>query len=419
MKYKNLITNNNIFLFCILYISLILGFYFDENLNYGSKADWYYTNLPVIKYFSLNFHETLLSYDQYNHRHSPVYLIVLSFFSKLGLSFDFIRFLHLNFSLILIYFFFKCLSLKFKETDKNILFLLSISIFLSPTFRSLSIWPDTRIIGLIVFVISIYQFLKFDETKNVLYFYKTIIYLILASYISPNFSLFIIFYYFNFLKTVKIKHLFFGLVTSFFFSLPVFYYLFILDVNFLLAGTPGENKNEAVSLDFNISNKLLIISSIIFFHLLPFIINKKFFLELFIFIKKYFLFITIFFLINLYFFDYLVVFTGGGFFFQLSNFLLKNNLIFYFFSLLSFLTLGYFFKFNLKNALLYSLLIFSNIQNTIYHKYYDPLVMILFFLMTVHSAPANYLSKQSNLIILYGFYFLYILLRIFKNSFLY
>ena len=195
-----MINKNNIYFFFILYISLILGFFFDENLNIGAKPDWYNSNFPVIKDFSENFSKTFLNYDLYGHRHSPVYLIFLSFFSKIGINFDLIRFIHLNISITLIYLFFKCLMIKFKNVDKNILLLLAISIFLSPTFRSLAIWPDSRIIGLIFFTLSIYHFLEFHFSKNIKSFYKTIIFLIFASYISPNFSVFIIFYFFHFLE---------------------------------------------------------------------------------------------------------------------------------------------------------------------------------------------------------------------------
>ncbi len=414
MYNKNLINKNNIYIACVLYISLIIGFIFDENLNVGARPDWFYTNLPAIKDFSENFFDTLLNYDKYNHRHSPVYLIFLSFISKVGVGFDTIRFLHLNACLILIYFFFKGLSLKFKTYDKNILFLISISIFLSPTFRSLSIWPDSRIIGLIFFTLSIYEFLKFDENKNIQYFYKTLIYLIVASYVSPNFSVFIIFYYFNFFKKVEVNHIILSFFICFISSLPAFYYLFILDINFLIAYTPGTNINEIVSLDFNISNKILIISSIIFFHLIPFLINNKFFKEFIKFSKKNFFIVFIIFLINLFFFDYVMAFTGGGFFFQLSSLFFNNNLIFYFFSFLSLLVISYLFIFNFSNILLYSLLILSNIQNTIYHKYYDPLVMIIFFLLTFHFLPTKFLSNKKNLITLYLFYSIFIFARTIK-----
>ena len=414
MYNKNLLNKNNIYIACILYISLIIGFIFDENLNGGARPDWLYTNLPAIKDFSESFFDTFLNYDKYNHRHSPIYLIFLSFISKIGVGFDTIRFLHLNISLLLIYFFFKGLTLKFKNFDKNVLFLISISIFLSPTFRSLSIWPDSRIIGLIFFTISIYEFLKFNEKKHIQYFYKTLIYLIIASYVSPNFSVFIIFYYFNYLRKVEIKHIILSFLICMICSLPALYYLFILDINFIIAYTPGANINELVSLDFNLSNKILIISSIIFFHLIPFLINKKFLKEFIKFLKKKFFIIFPIFLINLYFFDYIMAFTGGGFFFQLSNLLFNNNIIFYLFSFLSLLVITYLFIFNLSNILLYSLLILSNIQNTIYHKYYDPLVMIIFFLITFHFLPTKFLLNKRNLIILYLFYSIFISARTIK-----
>ena len=418
MKDKNLINRDNIYLLLILYISLLIGFYFGENLNFGAKPDWYNGNFPVIRDFSENFNKTFYNYDLYNHRHSPVYLIFLSFFSKIGFNFDLIRFFHLNISISLIYIFFKCLSLKFENKDKNILFLLSISIFLSPTFRSLAIWPDSRIIGLIFFTLSIYEFLKFSNSKKINSFYKNIIYLLIASYISPNFSVFIIFYYFIFMKSVDLKHLLIGLLLCALTSLPALYYLFILDINFLLAKTPGIDINDGVSLDFNISNKILIISTIIFFHLIPFMFEKKFLNELIISIKKNFFFILTFLIINLYFFDYLRIFTGGGFFFHLSLFLFDNNLIFYFFSFFSLLIIAYLILSDLNNTILYILLILSNVQNTIYHKYYDPLVMILFFLLFVHFLPGKFLSNKKNLIFLYLFYLLFISLRIINNLFL-
>ena len=417
MKDKNFINRNNIYLLLILYLSLLLGFYFGENLNYGAKPDWYYTNFPAIKDFSENLSKTLFNYDKYNHRHSPIYLIFLSLFSKIGINFDLIRFIHLNISIYLIYIFFKCLCLKFKKIDKNILFLLSISIFLSPTFRSIAIWPDTRIIGLIFFTLSIYEFLKFNNSKNINFFYKNIIYVVVSSYISPNFSVFIIFYYLFFLRYVEIKHIFLSILLSSLLSLPALYYLFVLDINFLLGQTPGANINDTVGLDFNISNKILIISTIIFFHLIPFMFDKKFLNEFIISIKKNFFFILIFLIVNLYFFDYLQIFTGGGFFFHLSLLLFNNNLIFYFFSFFSLFIIAYFILSNLNNTILYILLILSNVQNTIYHKYYDPLVMILFFLLFAHFLPEKFLSRKKNLIFLYLFYLFFISLRIINNLF--
>ena len=79
MKINFINLNNYIFAF-FLFLTLIFGFLIGENLNYGSYYDWIYACVPPIKDFSLNFFDTLLNYDQYGQRHSPVYLIFLSVF---------------------------------------------------------------------------------------------------------------------------------------------------------------------------------------------------------------------------------------------------------------------------------------------------------------------------------------------------
>ena len=64
----------------------------------------------------------------------------------------------------------------------------------------------------------------------------------------------------------------------FFASIPMLYYVFILDINFITAGKTLGSDGVATSLNLNLSNKILIISSIIFFHVLPilyFIIDYK------------------------------------------------------------------------------------------------------------------------------------------------
>ena len=327
MKLKN--TFNYYSLFAIfLYLTLIYGFYINENLNFGAIPDWKYTDLPVINDLSLNIKDTLLNYESYGHRHSPVYLVFLSFFKKIGFSLDTIRFFHLNLSLFLIVFFYKCLVIKFSKVEKNILLLLSLSIFLSPTFRSLAIWPSSRLIGLIFFSISAYEFLKFLNTHKKINMWKNIIFLIISSYISPNFSVFIVFYLYHYFKKNDFKVVLGLLLFCFISSLPAFYYIFILDVNFLTAGTPGLDSESSIGLSFNLSNKILIISSILFFHLSPFLLNKEFILDFIRPTKKDFSIISIFFIINLFFFNYLINFTGGGVFFQLSNLFFNNNYFF-------------------------------------------------------------------------------------------
>ena len=417
MNYSFLKINNLFLLFFVFYISLVIGFIFDENLNFGALPDWEAGDYPVINDLSLNFKETLLNYESYGHRHSPVYLIFLSLLKKIGFSFDTIRFINLNISLLLILFFYKCLIIKFDRIEKNILLLLSLSIFLSPTFRSLAIWPSSRLIGLIFFVISIYEFLKFSKTKKKKYVWKNIFFLILSSYISPNFSVFIIFFGYHYWKNIELKYLFILFFFCLFCSIPAFYYLFYLDINFLLAKTPGLISTETISLSFNFSNKILLISSIIFFHFLPFMIDRNFVEDVIYRKKSNFFLAIILLIINIIFFDYSINYTGGGIFFQVSNVIFDNNIFFYIVTFFSLLVLIYFSVENLNNFLIFTILIISNIQNTIYHKYYDPLVLILFFTLLNTSLNLKFFKNNANVIYVFGFYIVFILIRTVKNYF--
>ena len=404
----------------LLYTSLLIGFYFGENLNHGSYLDWVNAYNPVIESFSKDFKNTFLSYDSFGQRHSPIYIIFLSFLYKFGLSFDFIRLIHLHISLSLIVIFYNCLKLKFKDTNRTILKILALSIFLSPSFRSLAIWPDSRIPGLIFFTLSIYFFLKFllSPKYEKKFAWLSLITIIISSYISPNFSLFFIFFIYYFFQKLKFKNFFLLILFSFAASLPMIYYIFSLDINFIAAGrTPGLDM-EATSLNLNISNKLLIISSIIFFHLIPilfFLINYK---KMILFFKKNLVFISIIFLILVYFFNYQLSFTGGGVFFQLSQFLFNNNFLFFIISFLSFFTIIYLSSLHKDNFTLIFLLILSNIQNTIYHKYYEPLFLIIVFILFNNLDYKNFFSKKRNLFYLYVFSLFYISLRIFKKIYL-
>jgi len=409
---------NNILLLLFLYLTLIIGFIYGENLNYGAYGDWVGANREPIKDFSNNFTYTFLNYDSYGHRHSPIYLIFLSLFLDLGLDIDQVRFFHLHLCISLIVIFYQCLRLKFTNINNNYLFLLSLIIFFSPTFRSLAIWPDSRLPGLIFFVLTIYFFLKFRKTNNPKYTWYTCISLVVASYISPNFSVFFIYFFFFFLKKVKFRELGFLLIFNFLASLPILYYIFILDVNFLAAGKTPHLSKESINFSFNLSDKLMIISSIIFFHLSPILIMDNFFNQFKIFLNKKLIILVPLVACLIYFFNYQLSYTGGGVFFILSNLLFDNNYCFY---IGSFFFIGfvlYIASLSLNNFSLLTLLVVSNIQNTIYHKYYEPLIFIMFFTLIKYPGIENFLKKKNNILYIYLLSVIYILMRVFKINYL-
>ena len=416
MKFK-ILTHNNVSFF-FFYLTLVIGFFFDENLNYGSYGDWIGSNREPIKDFSNNFTYTFLNFDSYGHRHSPVYLIFLSLFLDLGLDLNQIRLVHLHLCISLIIVFYQCLRLLFSNINNNYLFLLSLIIFLSPTFRSLAIWPDSRLPGLIFFVLTIYFFLKFRKTDNLKYTWYTCISLVVSSYISPNFSVFFVYFFFFFLKKVKFRELSFLLIFNFLASLPILYYIFILDVNFLAAGKTPSLNNESINFSFNLSDKLMIISSIIFFHLSPILIMDNFFNQFKNFLDKRFIIIVPLVVCLIYFFNYQLSYTGGGVFFILSNLLFDNNYFFYIGSFFFISFVLYIASLSLNNFFLLTLLIVSNIQNTIYHKYYEPLILIMFFTLIKYPGVENFLKKKNNIFYLYLLSVIYILMRVFKINYL-
>ncbi|MDA7779102.1 hypothetical protein N8906_01410 [Candidatus Pelagibacter sp.] len=417
VKFK-ISTLNSISFFLFFYLTLIIGFFYGENLNYGSYNDWVSGNHQIIKDFSNNFTYTLLNFDSYGHRHSPVYLIFLSLFIDLGLDFQQVRLVHLHLCISLIVIFYKCLRLVFSNINKNYLVLLSLIIFLSPTFRSLAIWPDSRIPGLIFFVLTIYFFLKFRKTNNPKYTWCTCTSLVVSSYISPNFSIFFPYFFFFFFKKVKFKELSFLLMFNFLASLPILYYIFILDVNFLTAGKTPNLNNETINFSFNLSNKIMIISSIIFFHLSPILIMNNFFKQFKNFLLKKLIILIPLVACLAYFFDYQLSYTGGGVFFILSNLLFDNNYLFYIGSIFFISFVLYIASLNLNNFSLLALLIISNIQNTIYHKYYEPMIFIMFFTLIKYPEVENLLKKKKNILYLYLLSFTYILMRVFKINYL-
>ena len=117
------------------------------------------------------------------------------------------------------------------------------------------------------------------------------------------------------------------------------------------------------------------------------------------------LIISIFIILN---FDYDINITGGGILLHFSNFVFKNNYLFYFFiPILIFLTIELINKNKLNNFILILILILITPQNHIFHKYYDPLVLILAF--TLIDFKSKYLLYGENKFIytLYIYYMAY------------
>lgn len=226
-----------------------------------------------------------------------------------------------------------------------------------------------------------------------------------SSYISPNFSLFSLFYFMSYVSHYKFfsKEIFKIIIINIVLALPAFYYIFVLGINFF-------SKSAAVLIDsediffVNIFNDFLITVSLIFFYSFPFIVTKVIKINKLLKLKNIIL-SSILFLISSYYFNYDINNTGGGIFLKLSFFLFDNYIFFFLISIFSLLIFTNLILFDKSNILLFILIILNNPQYTLYHKYFDPLLIIFFFLMFRFQINLNKFSDKKNVIFVF-FYFI-------------
>jgi len=405
---NNFLKNNyHILTYLLLYSSLILAFYFDENVSGGPKYDFSYA-LKQVAIFEENFLYSFLNYDTIEHpnRLSPIYIALLLLMKKTFFTMDVARFVFLHFLILSQLYFYKCLKVVFQNKlslDKKILFFLSCIIFISPSFRANVIWVESSMFGLLFFLIGLYYFLKNLEKFKLRYVYLNIFFIAFASYIRPSYCLFAIYffyYYFSFLqnKVSVYKLILFNIILAF----PAFYYVFVLDI-FFIKWHIGSQFSES---SLNYFNKIAIILSIIIFHSIPFLLYKNFFLESFG-KKKLLIFFSIIgssvLILN---FDYNMNNAGGGIFLHISNFLIGSNFLFYFI-----LPFFLFFTFNMlkinlmNNLIIILILLLITPQYHIFHKYYDPLVFILCLTIINLNLRRDFFTKKRFLVISYLLFF--------------
>ena len=107
-------------------------------------------------------------------------------------------------------------------------------------------------------------------------------------------------------------------------------------------------------------------------------------------------------------FDYNIDLSGGGIILHASNFLLGNNiLLFICYPLFMYFLIKVSIFKNYNNFILISILLMITPQYHIFHKYYDPLVMILCFTVFNLEIKYDFFQKKRYLFILYSFYISY------------
>ncbi len=399
--------NKTFFWGTLLFISIIFSYFFSEDTLGGAKQDYLFHEKFIIS-FAEDFKNTFNSYGQGDlyARNSPVFYIFLSLIYKVGVDLDTIRYLNIISILLLIYIFYDCLKIKFKNITNTALILMSLVIFLSPTVRSLAVWPYPILYGFILFLFSTKFYLKFNQVKKnkINEAFKSTFFLAFASYITPNFSVFVIFFLYKFFLEFKnSKYFLYILIFNLLLATPAIIYYYIND--FYLIKYSVSDVNLSVKLNF--FNKIVIILSLISFYFIPFL-NKKMIENVKLifkdFQKEYIL--VIFFLTCLLFFNFPSGNFGGGVFYHISQYIFGNSFLLF---VVFFLTI-FLFKLkkmiSLNNSLLFFCLILYNLQVAIYHKYFDPLLLFIFLFLLEKIEIKN---QRSFLDITKNYYILYLI----------
>ena len=374
--------NKIFFLGILLFISIIFSYVFLEDTLGGAKHDYIFHEKFIIL-FAEDFKNTFDNYGQDNlfARNSPIFYIFISLIYKAGLDLDTIRYVNIISVPLLIYIFFDCLKIKFKNFTNASLMLMSFVIFLSPTVRSLTVWPYPILYGFIFFLLSIKFYLKFNEVKKykINEALKNTLFLAFASYLTPNFSVFVIFFLYKFFLEFKNSRYFvYILVLNFLLAAPAIIYYFINDFYLIKYSVSDVD----LSVKLNLFNKIIIIMSLISFYFIPFL-NKKLIMgakNIFKNLTKEYVLI-IFLLTCIFFFNFPSGNFGGGIIYHVSQYIFGNNFLLFLVFFLSIFLFKISKLISFNNLLLFSCLILYNLQVSIYHKYFDPLLLFIFLFL--------------------------------------
>jgi len=414
----NINSRNIYIIYVLLYFSLLVGFYFNEDFAFGYISD-YYGGKQFVSLFEKDFVKTLLNFDKFTTSHSPIYYIFVLFLEKISFNETVLRLINLHTSLLIPIFFYLCLKIKYKFQKEDLRTLIPCIIFFSPYFRSSSIWIGSENISLLFLIISFYFFLKyeFNKEKNFSNIFLNVLFLACAAYFRPIYAIFSVYFFLRFYLDLKLSNkLLYYILINVFLSFPALYYVFALDISFF-----STHINQTLELS-RFVNQYSICISIILFYSIPFLlVNINNNLKLSIFRIENIVLSIIFTYLLVYYFNYNVLY-GGGIFYKASLLIFNNNYLFYFFSLIAFniLLVVFFFDNDIKdrisNLTLLLVLIFLEPDRFIYHETFDPLLYFVFFLLIKSKIYLNFTQKLTNkkFILLILFSISFYVLSIFK-----
>ena len=396
-------------LFLLCTISLFVVLYFKEDAGGGgTRADfintWGYVQALKQNIFIDSSKWTRLL---------PLHYLFISFLDSIIKNEFLLRVVYCLISLLVPYLFYLNLKLKYPKINKNILLSLASIVLILPYYRSSSIWPNPHVTAFIFFLLSTYFFIKWEAKKNFKIDFHLILHIIvlaIAVYTRRYYVIFFLYFIVCFFKNLKFSDFTVICLLILLLSLPGLWIIYQY---------PYYLTNSGFSLKFY--NSILINSSIMSFYLIPLFIpvllgnfkiefkDKRFYIISLVIIIVVVFFMSLFFSYN--------PRLGGGYILKLSNLLIDGNILFYLSSVIGFFIMFYISRENLLNLFMIFLifLIFSN--QMILQKYFEPMLIFIFFLIFHSKIPEKFLQNSKNIIFLYSYISIFLITAIINDVF--
>ena len=372
---------NKTLIYFLIYLTFIISFIFGENSSGGSLKDSLYMNFFQSQ-ITNNIKEGIIFFVEsdngYGTVHTPTFYIIKSIIinSLNKLSSDII-FLSIGF--LIPFVFYTILKKQFRGCNKKLLFGISIVLYLSPYLRSSAVWATNDNLAILFFVLSISKFITFTKSQNnnLKDIFLCSLYIIIAIYIRQYYLLIILLYTFLLFRKISIKNFFYLTIVSFILLIPGILYTY----NFFIINYDETLSGEGFVYPDILFN-LFVFFTMYLFYIFPFffqIKNYKKIKDLYSNKKFYILIMVVIFSLLFFYYDFSAKDNlGGGAFYKIYQ-LIDSKLFFVFSAFMGMLLILLTINLNLKNLIILCIFLFMFPFAIVYQKYYDPIMIIIFF----------------------------------------
>jgi len=169
--------HTQIFLLIII-SSYVIGFYFNEDSAGGGKIDYIDHEWGTIQLFVKNELSVALNSHLYESSRTPLFYVINKY-NPFNDSIEKLRLCWFLFSITIPFLLYSVLKVVFpKESNKNLIFIFSFIILISPYFRTNAYWPSSENLQIFFVTLSILFYLnlinKGDKNKFDLYFLSSL-----------------------------------------------------------------------------------------------------------------------------------------------------------------------------------------------------------------------------------------------------